>query len=268
MKCIFCKENSDNTKSVEHIIPESLGNKSHTLQFGIVCDKCNNYFATKIEKEVLELPYFKSLRHRNEILSKKNKLPTELGFVMHPKGGQVEIVNKKDNIIEVNVENKELFDLIKDNKIDKLYIPILTEPEKDNIFISRFLGKVALEALADKVCGVENWNNDFIEHEGLDDLQNYVRFGQGKFWDYKQRKVYEEYDTFDDLSDPQKPTNYQTLHEYDFLYIDNKYLFFVCIIMGIEYTINMREPTLELYDEWLKNNGNKSPLERDYQIKK
>ena len=267
MKCIFCKQNSDNAKSVEHIIPESLGNKSHVLQKGVVCDKCNNYFARKIEKQVLELPYFKSLRHRNEILSKKNKLPTEIGFIDHPKWGQIEIVKKSDGIIEVNVANKELFNLIKDQKIDKLYIPILEEPENDNIFISRLLGKLALEALADKVSVVENWNNDFVEHQDLDDLRNYVRFGQGKFWAYKQRKVYEEFDGFKDLSNPQKPEIYQMLHEYDFLYIDNKYLFFVCIIMGIEYTLNMREPTLELYNEWLKDNGNKSPLARDYQIK-
>jgi hypothetical protein len=62
MNCIFCKEVSDTSFSVEHIIPESLGNKSHILENGIVCDKCNNYFARKIEKEVLELPYYKKLK--------------------------------------------------------------------------------------------------------------------------------------------------------------------------------------------------------------
>jgi len=31
MRCIFCQEYSTNSKSVEHIIPESLGNKSHIL---------------------------------------------------------------------------------------------------------------------------------------------------------------------------------------------------------------------------------------------
>lgn len=38
MHCIFCKCDSTNSKSVEHIIPESLGNKSHILRPGIVCD--------------------------------------------------------------------------------------------------------------------------------------------------------------------------------------------------------------------------------------
>lgn len=269
MKCIFCKNNSDNTKSVEHIIPESLGNKSHILQKGIVCDKCNNYFSTKIEKQVLELDYFKSLRHRNNILTKKNRLPTENAFVKHLRSiGNIEIVNRNGNILEVNVEKKELFELINTGNINKLYIPILTEPEKDNIYISRFLGKVALEALADKFCNIENWNNDFVEHTGLDDLRNYVRFGHGKFWNYNQRKVYEEYDIFQDIEDFNKPVTYQTLYEYDFLYIEMKFLFFVCIILGTEYVINMSEPNLEVYNEWIKKNNNKSPLERPYQIKK
>jgi hypothetical protein len=268
MKCIFCKQNSENAKSVEHIIPESLGNKSHVLEKGIVCDKCNNYFATKIEKNVLEQSYFRSLRHRNDIVNKKNKLPKEFGFIAHPKGGKIEIINKYNNQIEINIDSQEIYNLIKEQKVDKLYFPILTEPEKDNIYLSKLLGKIALEALAQRVSTVENWNEDFIDHEGLDDLRNYVRFGKGKFWEYKQRKVYEENDGFKDISNPQKPDIYQTLHEYDFLYIDNKYLFFICIIMGIEYTINMVESTLELYNEWLIKNENKSHLERDYQIKK
>jgi hypothetical protein len=81
MRCIFCKINSIATKSIEHVIPESLGNKEHVLPKGAVCDKCNNYFATKIEKELLDFPYFKSLRHRNRIPSKKNRIPIEKAFI-------------------------------------------------------------------------------------------------------------------------------------------------------------------------------------------
>ena len=44
MRCLFCKQDSSSTKSVEHIIPESIGNKTLILPLGYVCDKCNNYF--------------------------------------------------------------------------------------------------------------------------------------------------------------------------------------------------------------------------------
>ena len=34
MRCLFCKKDSDETKSIEHIVPESLGNKSFVLPLG------------------------------------------------------------------------------------------------------------------------------------------------------------------------------------------------------------------------------------------
>ena len=77
MKCIFCKHISDDSKSVEHIIPESLGNTKNVLPRGVVCDKCNNYFSRKIEQPLLGQPFFKNLRGRNWIESKKGKIPPE-----------------------------------------------------------------------------------------------------------------------------------------------------------------------------------------------
>lgn len=75
--CIFCHKESSTSKSVEHIIPESLGNKHHFLPKGYVCDNCNHYFAVKIEKDLLAQPYFVSMRFRNEIITKKGKLVKE-----------------------------------------------------------------------------------------------------------------------------------------------------------------------------------------------
>lgn len=268
MNCIFCKEVSDTSVSVEHIIPESLGNKSHVLESGIVCDKCNNYFSIKIEKEVLELPYFKSLRHRNYILSKKNKLPRENAYINHPSKSKIEIVQSFGNILEVMVEDKEVFNLISEKKIDKLFIPILPLPPTDNIFLSRLIGKIALEALAQRVKQVDDWNKDFIEHEGLDNLRNYVRYGVGNFWIYNVREVYREIDTIKEEQVDGTLKEVQTLHEFDFLYIEKKYLFFACIIMGVEYVVNMAESRLSQYHEWLKANNNISPLSEEWQQKK
>lgn len=67
MRCIFCKVNSSNSKTVEHIIPESLGNTEHILRPGIVCDKCNNYFAREVEKPLLDTQYFIQARFHNMI---------------------------------------------------------------------------------------------------------------------------------------------------------------------------------------------------------
>ena len=75
MRCIFCKTSSDDSKSVEHIIPESLGNVAHTLSAGIVCDKCNQYFALKVEKPVLDSNVFRTIRSRMNVPNKKGRVP-------------------------------------------------------------------------------------------------------------------------------------------------------------------------------------------------
>lgn len=76
MNCIFCKNPTDQiSKTIEHIIPESLGNVDSILPIGIVCDSCNNYFARKIEKEILGSPIFQLIRFEKSIPNKKGKIP-------------------------------------------------------------------------------------------------------------------------------------------------------------------------------------------------
>ncbi len=75
MRCIFCKASSEQSLSVEHIIPESLGNINHTLPKGVVCDTCNNYFARKVEKPVLDSPMMRHLRKDRQIQNKRRRIP-------------------------------------------------------------------------------------------------------------------------------------------------------------------------------------------------
>lgn len=90
MKCLFCKQSSTDTKSVGHIVPESLGNTTFILSLGYVCDKCNNYFVHEVEKPFLELPELRLLRFQETIPNKKNKMPTINNiFVGTLKGGKI-----------------------------------------------------------------------------------------------------------------------------------------------------------------------------------
>jgi hypothetical protein len=75
MHCIFCKKESSASKSREHIIPESLGNTTHCLPPGVVCDPCNSYFSREIEKPFLGSPAITLLRFRQGIPSKRGKIP-------------------------------------------------------------------------------------------------------------------------------------------------------------------------------------------------
>lgn len=57
-------------------MPESLGNTEHTLPKGVVCDSCNNYFARKLEKPVLDSPMMRLLRSDMHIPNKRQRFPS------------------------------------------------------------------------------------------------------------------------------------------------------------------------------------------------
>jgi hypothetical protein len=73
--CIFCKSDSSTSRSIEHIIPESLGNTDHVLPVGIVCDSCNNYLAREVEKPFVDPLYLRERHLRAELRNKKNRIP-------------------------------------------------------------------------------------------------------------------------------------------------------------------------------------------------
>ncbi len=267
MKCIFCKNNSSNSKSVEHIIPESLGNKSQVLQKGIVCDSCNSYFGNKIEKIVLEMSYFKSLRSRIMIENKKGKIPKIPGFTKSKNEVEISFLQDRDRTIEIIYKDeKTLQCLLKDKEV---YIPIIPEPPQNSSDVSKFIGKIALEALAKRVSSANDWQNDFVKNDALDELRYFVRFGKSyQLWPYHIRRIDSEFQV---KYDPKTDKYNEKLNEYDFLIPDNPTkegefikmdnLYFVMGIMGIEYTINLTNAGLDRYINWLSENQNKSILQ-------
>lgn len=71
--CLFCKAQSPAT-TVEHIIPESLGNDDLLLS-GEVCDKCQNYFGKEVENYVLTKTPLAFWRSFLGIRTKRGELP-------------------------------------------------------------------------------------------------------------------------------------------------------------------------------------------------
>ena len=74
-RCLFCREDSSSSVSVEHIVPESLGNTTMVLPRGFVCDRCNNYFARKVEGPFLNSPAMLALRHLEAVGNKRGRIP-------------------------------------------------------------------------------------------------------------------------------------------------------------------------------------------------
>lgn len=74
-QCIFCKSTTNPFRSVEHILPESLGNKEKILDKGFVCDTCNNQVLSGLDAELLDFEGIKFMRTINGIESKTGKVP-------------------------------------------------------------------------------------------------------------------------------------------------------------------------------------------------
>lgn len=276
MQCIFCHKDSSNSKSVEHIIPESLGNKHHFLPKGYVCDECNHYFAIKIENELLSQPYFVSLRFRNEISTKKGKLVRQKMFFPGALKSTDVVMQTTENGVIASFDDDELYEAIKAGKTSKMIAPYIPELEYPNKTMSRFLAKCAYEYflyIMDKdkydLCVREMLGN---KNDELKNLREYARYGKGPYWQYNQRRIYSEGALF---YNKEEKKSYETLHEMtlfvrDFSKKNNGIIeleiYFVIAVSGIEYAICLSDPDISEYRKWLKENNDKSPLEDESEI--
>lgn len=279
MRCLFCKQDSSLSKSVEHIIPESLGNTTSILPKGVICDKCNNYFARKIEKPFMESIDILTLRFQESIPNKKGRVPPTNGFICdtdipvkiynHSPG--IPFFMQKEKVICVEAAPTDVTKIMQCGKIiapafvDDM-IPSTTKT------ISRFVAKIALESLAQKFYEYDGGLDYLIDESAYDPIRNYVRFGSTEDWPCNIRRIYD----MDKVWQNEAGEQYQILHESDFLLIpadENTDLlkadsvlvhpYFVFALFGLEYVINLASPepdALEPYKLWLQRHANVSPL--------
>ena len=269
MHCIFCHKDSSSSRSVEHIIPESLGNKSMFLPHGYVCDECNHYFAIKIEKEILSQPYFISLRSRTEIYSKKNKLVKQsIRFPDVSLNSDVQIQTSSG--LTILLKDECIYNKIESGEIKTIEIPYIQEPEYPNKEMSRFLSKCAYEYFLynmgrDKydLCVQELLGK---ENDALKSLREYARFGKGDYWQYSQRRINSEGGIV------YRNDNYcEVLYEVGFFIKEHNFIskdiieseiYFVMIIAGIEYAICISDQNISEYLKWIAKNENISPIRK------
>ena len=177
-KCIFCLTESGDFNTIEHIVPESLGNNDDILEKA-VCDKCQNYFGTEIEHYILTKTPFAFWRTLAGIKTKKGKKPhfnlsqfkkghrriddyhsiTDNNIIIHPADGE--------SIVEIEINDEDVY--LKVQSGEKSNFKLALTP-KMLIYIGRFLGKMALEY----------WYMNFGEKvfsSQFDELRTYVRYG-------------------------------------------------------------------------------------------
>jgi len=254
MRCLFCKSETDASEPFEHILPESLGNAEHVLKRGVVCGKCNNYFASKVEKPFLEDPVIVSLRFHEAVPSKKGRIPKMQGIIPQSMS-VVDVYRDSENLqVSIDIPDKDV-DKIKSLNTGSLVLLAPQLPEA-NAISSRFLAKVALEALANRLDSRTEWLEELVDKSELDEVRNHARYGSPTEWPIAIRQIYESSMRWNS----QDLAGYQIVHEFDFLYTGENELYFILAIFGYEFVINMGGPDLEGWENWLKQNQGVPPL--------
>lgn len=127
-------------------------------------------------------------------------------------------------------------------------------PEAPNYrLMSRFIGKIGLEALAGRL--IDAIGDGVIDKPELDELRSFVRFDKGGEWPFLTRILYPCDAIFKD-----EETHFEVLHEWTFLYTPTSELYIVVVIFGAEFTLNLGGRLLDGYKQWLKDNDYGSPL--------
>jgi hypothetical protein len=255
MRCIFCKADSAGSRSKEHIIPESLGNSFHVLPQGIVCDKCNNYFSREVERPFLESGPVRCLRFDQSLVSKRGKIPPIAGVIAPVMVPAVMTKFASGSIVgRLSVPEQAAPALLQQPSGQMLFFATPEQlPEKA---VSRFLAKIAIEAMAWRLLRMPHELSQFVDESQLDQIRNHARRGETPIWPYHRRSIYDMNKQWTDSSGQIT----QVLHEFDVLATPWGEWFFVLAIFGVEFAINYGGPEIAGYLRWLDENENKSPL--------
>jgi hypothetical protein len=253
MQCLFCKQDASNSRSLEHIIPESLGNRKYTLPPRVVCDKCNNYFSRKVEKPFLELVAILQLRFHQEIPSKRGNIPSIKGILTPDFPAIVHRDPKSYFSAIVQVESDAIKHIMGLNKGMLIFPPA---PPPSNLIVSRFLAKVALEAMAHNLVAYPEGLKYLVNETQLDPIRNHARRGEIPNWPIHVRRIYDANQKWID----EFGSEVQMVHEFDILWTTWDEWFLVLAIFGLELVINYGGPEIDGYKRWLSENNHISPL--------
>nr|WKN40251.1 HNH endonuclease [Tunicatimonas sp. TK19036] len=263
MQCIFCKTESENSKSVEHVIPETLGSKIIVLPKGYVCDKCNNYFSIKVEKPILNHESIRNIRAWYQVPNKKGKMPSVSGVIAGEDIGILMKLNKKGKL-EINPEkesqrnqlNKQLDKIGKGGDFSPFIFKLdINPPQKE---MSKFLAKMALEFLTYRFLDDKSMVDFIVNSNHYDTIRNFARIGNTpKNWPYSIRRIF-PIET--QMEHPESGELVMFGLGYDVFLNHRKETYFVFLFYGVEFVINLGGPSIKGYEEWLNLNNNISPL--------
>lgn len=261
MHCLFCRQPSENTKGVEHLIPESIGSKKLVLPKGVVCDKCNNYFARKVEAPVLSHPSMRNVRGWYQVPNKKGNYPSVLGKIAGTdiavnlrKGRSERLELRAEKTSEQPLVDEVMNSMASGADFPPLLFPIEIDPPKREM--SRFLAMMALEALALRFSIAGN-NPLVIDGPEFDLIRKFARYGTGvDEWPY-HRQVLFPMETL--MRHPDTGQWVQVGFGHDLILTPHPETYFAFHLYGVQFVINVGGPSIHGYELWLEDND---PVER------
>lgn len=185
-RCIWCLEESPNAnfKSESHVLPECIGNiGKQVLPQGVVCDKCNNYFGTKLEPALIDEPILSTLAGILELRDIDSNFTYE-----HSPSGIHRIAHTEAEVsanrITLNTQYQIKGQLDKPNET-RMISKSKDYNKKALALLSRAVHKIAFESVAHILfveADSQNTRNGFeaidIFSPGFDAIRNWVRYGQ------------------------------------------------------------------------------------------
>lgn len=182
LACLFCGLEGRSFTKVEHIIPESLGNKTFVLT-GAACDKCNAYFS-KLESYFAHYHLTSASRLLTVGKTKKGRGPMQIldqGEARRQKDGRVTFTQ---SVIRGKESEQLSITYIPGEVIMRGSFPL---PDADGKKLSRFLAKCGLETLYFK-----RGKMAFSPEFNL--LGRYARYGDGIqfvpfLWAYQNERI-------------------------------------------------------------------------------
>ena len=251
VRCIYCLDASGTSRSVEHVIPESLGNTKLVLPPGVVCDRCNNYLSRKVEGPFLNSFPIRKLRFDQALPSKRGRIPRlEVAVagggpavLARAAGGPIVVAfDRAADVLDVAARFRGV--LLGDD----------CHPPEARVW-SRFVGKVALGFLAARSLQHMNEYEWIAETREFDELRNHVRWGVHGDWQVQVRSIYHPDTAWADGVGTVQRTWEATLSE-----TSDGLPHFTGAFFGLECTICLTQPDLSTFRRELLASGGESPL--------
>jgi hypothetical protein len=241
-------------------MPESIGSRKRVLPPGVVCDKCNNYFARKVEHPVLNHSWMRNLRAWHQVPNKKGKSPSLLG---HIAGTEIAVGMRRgpDGGIQLTPERLSDAGMVTQVIGDGFERPVIftiADDDPPQVEMSRFLCKMALEAVAELFVSGPGGVARLVDEPYFDNIRTYARYGVTfKDWPFSQRRIY-PIDTL--MRHPDTNEWVQAGFGCGLFMNGRLETFFAFVMYGVEFVVNVGGPSIQGYKEWLRENNDISPI--------